>query len=203
MDTSSLRQKLFIEVLLIFLLPVLLLYFNIIPIQFRFYVLAILVCAIIVIVFREKWGLKDFGIRIPTRRQTMLYIGATILGFFSLLYYATLIGTPLNAQVLTSKWFLLTFFPVSVLQEVAYRGFLIPMLKKVFDDRMTIILVNAALFTVLHIIFKDPNAILPLSFIAGLFFTTLYMRAPNLILVSVCHAILNFFAILFGFFLIQ
>ena len=42
-----------------------------------------------------------------------------------------LIGTPLNAQVLTSKWFLLTFFPVSALQEVAYRGFLMPMLKKV------------------------------------------------------------------------
>ncbi|MCC6520972.1 CPBP family intramembrane metalloprotease [Candidatus Nomurabacteria bacterium] len=202
MDTSTIRQKVFIETLLIFLLPVLLLYFGIIPIEFRFPLLGVLVCAIIVIVFREKWGLKDFGIQVPTRRQIFLYIGATVLGFFSLLYYAVLIGTPLNAQVLTSKWFLLTFFPVSALQEVAYRGFLMPMLKKVFTDRMTIILVNAALFTVLHIIFKDPVAILPLSFIAGLFFSVLYMRAPNLILISICHAILNFFAILFGFFLV-
>ena len=69
MDTSTIRQKVFIETLLIFLLPVLLLYFGIIPIGFRFPLLGVLVCAIIVIVFREKWGLKDFGIQVPTRRQ--------------------------------------------------------------------------------------------------------------------------------------
>ena len=203
MRTLDIQQKAFLEILAIFVLPIVLLYVGAIPLGLRFYLLMLLGVVLVGIMVREKWGWREMGIRMPTMKSILLYFFATILGAMALFYYREETGIAMNLAALSNRWFLMTFIPVSMFQEIAYRGFLMPMLRKVFDTRMTIVLVNASLFTVLHIIYPDPLIVLPLAFVSGLFFTTLYMLSENLLLVGIVHAILNFIAIVCGFFVIS
>jgi membrane protease YdiL (CAAX protease family) len=86
------------------------------------------------------------------------------------------------------------------LQEIAYRGFLFPKLKELTNSWLVIIFVNTILFTILHAIYPMPGLMLPVAFISGLALAVMYRFYPNLILISLSHAILNFIAVLHGFF---
>lgn len=197
-------QKFTIETLAIFLLPVLLFYYNVIPERFRLLALFVVFCTIAVIIFREKWKLKDLGVRSDNIKKGLILYGAlTIVGVVAISYYAEEMGMGTLAGIKPSLHLLLTFIPVSFFQEFIYRGFLMKMLRSVFPDRMTVILLNAGLFTILHIIFPLPTVMLPLAFIGGLYFAITYYIVPNLWLVSFSHAILNFVAVALGFFVIS
>ncbi len=187
----------------IFVLPVLLLYFGLVPESWRIVVLFISSLFIYGIIKYERWEQKDFGYRIDNFRHALLpYTAFTLVGVTLIIWFADQNGmTPVEGWW-TNPHFLYLFLIVSFLQEFAFRGFLIPLLKKVFKDRLGIVLINALLFTLIHILYPVPTIMLPLAFIGGLGFATLYMIYPNLILISLAHAVLNFVAVLFGFFVI-
>lgn len=196
-------QKFAIETLLVFLLPVLLIYWNIIPNTYRFFSLFVVCCVILTIILREKWTLKDIGFRHDNFKNGLLLYGSlTIVGVVAISYYAYRLGMGTILENRPSPYLLLTFIPISFFQEFLYRGFLMKMLQSVFSDRMTVVLFNASLFTILHIIFPLPSVMLPLAFIGGLYFAICYYLVPNLILVSISHAILNLTAVALGFFVI-
>jgi membrane protease YdiL (CAAX protease family) len=94
------------------------------------------------------------------------------------------------------------FVFVSVFQEFAFRGFLIPVLGKIFHRNFAIVLINAVLFAGMHSIYSFPIIALPVAFVGGLVFAGLYIKYPNLILISIMHCILNFVAVGYGFFAI-
>ncbi|MEA3398924.1 MAG: CPBP family intramembrane glutamic endopeptidase, partial [Patescibacteria group bacterium] len=91
----------------------------------------------------------------------------------------------------------------SVLQEVVFRGVLMHMLRRAFKSPFFIIILNAALFALIHILYADAKVILPLTFLAGICFSWLYYKYPNLILISISHTILNFTAMILGFFVLR
>ncbi len=197
-------QKFAIETLLIFLLPILLIYWGIIPNSYRFGALFVVCVVIGIIIFREKWSFKDIGFRMDNLREgLLLYVPLTLVGVFSITYYAHELGMGSILDHKPSFYLLLTFIPVSFFQEFIYRGFLMKMLRSVFADKMTVIFFNATLFTILHIIFPLQPVMLPLAFIGGLYFAIAYYLVPNLWLVSVSHAILNLVAVSLGFFVIS
>ena len=99
--------------------------------------------------------------------------------------------------------FLLLFIPISVLQEIIFRGVLMNFLIKAFSNPIFIIGLNAAVFAFMHVIYLNSVFVLPFTFIAGIGFAWMYLKYKNLILISVAHTILNFVAVAMGFFVIR
>jgi membrane protease YdiL (CAAX protease family) len=202
------EQKLLVEVLLIFLLPILLIKYELIPANLRLIVLTLGVIAVAIIIVREKWNTKDIGFRFDNLQSALpSYLYFTLFGLLMLFVYAQILELP-SLRVLgggdAELKLLLTFLPISFFQEFLYRGFLMRMLSKIFSpDRHTIIFINALLFALLHIIYPHQLFILPLTFVGGLAFATIYDRKPNLILISIAHSILNYAALTLGFFIIS
>jgi membrane protease YdiL (CAAX protease family) len=195
------KDKALLQIVYLFILPVLLIYFNIIPAQFRVQLLAIVALVTVFIMIREKWDTVKIGLfKRYSIGTIILYSLFTVIGLWWLLHFAREFGFHPENNWWRNERFLLLFIPLSILQEVLYRMFLIPKLKELFETRMTVVLVNAALFTLLHIIYPEPALMLPLAFAGGLGFAALYLYRPNIVLISITHIILNFVAVLLGFF---
>lgn len=192
-----------IQVVFIFVLPIVLLYFNIISKKYRIIILLAVCVAIYGIIKKEKWGKEDIGLKQGTFHLYFYkYIFITIVSLFGIIGYANLIGyTPQKLWWLNHHFWLI-FILVSFLQEFAYRVFLITLLKRIFRNKYTVIVTNAFLFMLLHIIYPQLILFLPIAFLGGILFTYMYMKYPNLVLITCMHSILNFTAVLYGFFVL-
>lgn len=196
-------RELSAHILLVFIIPIVLLNTGYIPIQYRVILLVVLVSTLFILLIKEKWTFVMLGFQKNTSRPEILaYIFFTLAGILIISQLGEKIGREEIAQWWHYPHFLYMFFVVSVFQEIAYRGYLMPALGKIFTAPDRIVLTNALLFTFLHTIFPPYIINLPLAFIGGIGFGLLYMKYPNLWLMIISHAILNFVAVLFGFFMI-
>ena len=192
-----------LEIIFFFVLPVTLLYFHILPINSRMYVLLIFSLLIYGAIRKQQWSDADLGLTTKNLRQSIpVYFIATAIALVCVIVFAHVLNFHSVLRWWTQPHFLFLFIFVSFFQEFAFRGFLMPLLKKVFPDTFTIITVNALLFAGMHSIYPFPYIGLPFAFVAGLFFAMLYHKYPNLLLVSISHSILNFAVVWFGFFTI-
>jgi membrane protease YdiL (CAAX protease family) len=189
-----------LEIFLIFVLPILLIYYRIVPFFFRLWTLGIFFSLSIFIILRERWNWKTLGVRLDNFNGALLpYVLFTAIGLALLFLLSRWIVYKLPARWWRKPHFFL-FIPVSVAQEILYRGFLFPKLAAITSSALAIIIVNAALFSFLHIIYPHKKFNLLICFIGGLGFASVYYFFPNLILVSLAHIILNITAIALGFF---
>lgn len=192
-----------LQVLFFFVLPITLLYFHIIPLGWRVPVLLVFSLLIYGVIKKEGWTNRDMGLTLTNFKEAFpTYLTATAVASIVVIVFAHMLHMTPVSDWWTKPHFLYLFLVVSFFQEFAFRGFLMPILGRVFPDAFTIVLVNALLFSGMHAIYPIPAVGLPFSFVAGLFFATLYRRYPNLLLVSACHAILNFMVVWYGFFTI-
>ena len=197
------KRLIIVQIFIIFVLPIFLLYFNIVPISWRMVFLAISALVIYGIIRREEWSYDEMGIRHDNFKKAFpFYLVFVILGAFALFF----IDHKLNMPEITPSQAIRTwifFIPVSFFQEFAFRSFLIPMLKKLYDNKYAIIFINAILFTLIHVIFPNLGIGLPIAFVSGIFFAWLYLKYPNLVLISLAHSVLNLIAVLLGFFVVM
>ena len=77
------------------------------------------------------------------------------------------------------------------------------MLRRAFSNVVLIIFVNAAVFALIHVIYLDTVFVLPLTFMGGIAFAWIYYAYPNLPLISLAHTVLNFTAMILGFFVLR
>jgi len=194
------KYKTLLEIALIFIVPVLLVYFNIISNNFRLIVLVIITLVVFFIIFKEHWIFEILNIRINNLKNTFTpYFIFTTLGVATLIVFAGFLG---KNQISVNLYYL--FFgwsiPISIVQEFLYRAFLIEKLRRVYTSSVIIILVNAVIFTFMHILYDQSLIILPMVFLSGAAFAWMYLKYPNLLLISLSHGILNFIAIWYGFF---
>lgn len=201
------KRLIIVQIVLIFILPVFLLYFKIVPDSWRLFFLAAGALAIYGIIRHESWTHEEMGVRHDNiRRALPLYLGFTILAIIAL-YILDEKVDPVNFSDKVSQAYLfrtlILFLPISFFQEFAFRSFLIQRFKLIFNHNFTIILVNTLLFTMIHVIYPSLIIGLPLAFVGGIFFTWLYLKHPNLLLISLAHAVTNVVAVLLGFFTIQ
>ncbi|MFA6273934.1 MAG: CPBP family intramembrane glutamic endopeptidase [Candidatus Paceibacterota bacterium] len=199
---SPSKRLILVQIFVIFVLPVLILYFNILPNNWRMILLAVSFLFIYGIIRHEKWSHEEMGIRHDNFKKGIpFYLFFTIIGIITLFIVEYKINLPdVGNKIFFIKTFIF-FLPISFAQEFAFRSFLIPRLKIVFKNNYYyIIIINAILFTLIHIIYPNLGIGLPLAFVSGIFFAWLYLKYPNLILVSISHSILNVIAILLGFF---
>lgn len=199
------KKELLIQILFVFIVPIFLIQTKIILPENRIWILILVVSILTMILFYEKWNSKMLGLTKSNIKKFLLpYTIFTAIGIMFIIYLSEGI---LNKEEIKNWWqyshFLYMFFIVSFFQEIAYRGYMIPALGKLTNkNTSTIIFINAILFTYLHIIFGNLILSLPLAFLAGISFAAMYIKFPNLILMIISHSILNFFAVLYGFFVL-
>ncbi len=208
MDNQSLRDKelVLVQILYIFILPILLLYYGVISGDYRIVLLVSVTALLFGIIHHAHWTHQDLGIKKDFLKDLIPYTLFTIVGVVFILYLGSIL--PTSRPIEQYKWwedvrFLLLFIPISVLQEVIFRGVLMHMLLRAFHNIPFIIIVNASLFALIHIIYLNVNIVLPITFIGGIGFALMYYKYPNLIMISISHTILNFTAMILGFFVLR
>ncbi len=205
MDISNSKEKelVWIQILYLYIVPVLLLYFKIIPEDFRIFMLFGIAILLFGIVRHAKWTKEDFGITSKFMKDFAPYFLFTIAGVFFLLWLSKISPHKPFLNWWMNIRFLLLFIPISVLQEVVFRGILMNMQKRAFKNAYSIILINASVFALIHVIYLNATFVLPMTFIAGIGFAWMYYKYPNLILISISHTILNFVGMILGFFTLR
>jgi len=83
--------------------------------------------------------------------------------------------------------FVYSFFSVYP-QELIYRTFFFQRYKSLFKSEALFVLINAALFSLAHIFFRN-SLVMVLTFIGGILFALTYKKTKSTILVSIEHAI--------------
>ncbi len=190
------------QIILIYIAPIVLLYYRILPADFRMIVLGVMCLLIYGIMQREHLDLSHIGLTVPLKKYFKPYFLWTLLGALFIIGYSVMFNFSPQALWWRNPHFWYLFALVSFFQEFAYRGFLPILLKRVTKSPIVEIFLNALLFTLLHVLFPHLFIALPLAFLGGLFFSMLYHFYPDLILVSISHAILNFLTVMFGFFVL-
>jgi membrane protease YdiL (CAAX protease family) len=202
-NTKKERELVWVQILYLYLIPIMLLYYKVISSGYRILALFSITFLIYGIARYEKWNKKDFGIQESWKKYFLPYLIFTIIGVVVLLLIEELeIGIPMLNWWRNAR-FLLLFIPLSVVQEILFRGVLMNMLRRVFTNKWFIIILNASLFSLMHIIYLHAYFTLSLTFVAGIGFAWIYYKYPNLILISIAHTIFNFTGMVLGFFILR
>ena len=92
-----------------------------------------------------------------------------------------------NLKLFVIILFVYTFLSVWP-QEVIYRTFYFERYKDLFSSRKLLIFINALVFSLAHIMFRN-TLVLVLTFIGGLLFAYTYVKTKSTVLVSIEHAL--------------
>lgn len=195
------KLKVTLQIIGLFVLPVLLLLVGVIPVTFRFWVLGIFSLAILALIVAERWSLQSLGLRTDNLRHSLVpYFLFTLVGVVVIVGLAKVLGKhPVN-EWWTHVHLLGWFVPISFVQELGFRSWLMPKLETLFKNYWVVIAVNGLLFAFMHTIYPDPLLLLPLGLGAGLGFAVMYHYYPNLYLISLSHMVLNFVTTMHCFF---
>lgn len=197
------KELVWVQILYLFVIPTLLLYFKIIPGDLRIVMLFGIAVLMFGIIKHNHWTLRDLGIHKNFNKDFIPYFLFTIAGIGFLFWLSAIVSHSPFLNWWKSAKFLLLFIPISVVQEIVFRGVLMKLLRHAFSNPVFIIGLNAAVFTLIHVIYVNATFVLPMTFIAGIGFAWMYYRYPNLILISISHTILNFFGMVLGFFILR
>ncbi|MFM7088641.1 MAG: CPBP family intramembrane glutamic endopeptidase [Candidatus Paceibacterota bacterium] len=195
------REIVLLQILVIFIVPIFLLYYNILDIDARFFLLAFSALVMYSIIRRERWNYRDLGLRVDNIKSALpYYLSATLL-FIGILFVldSVLNINPNNTPTVIAQRLLL-FIPVSVFQEFAFSVFLLKRLQFLFGRSFLMVFINATIFTYIHIIYDLPPAAAIFLFVGSVIASIVYLRKPNFLLVSIAHSLANITAVLLGFF---
>lgn len=188
-------------ILFIFVIPIILLLTRLVPASRKTTVLAAAFFASVGASLGLKTSSYDLGIRWDNLQETFFpYLTFTVIALGIIILIAKIFKRKPQKNWQQDSHFLYLFIPISIAQEFLFRGFLISQLKNISLSIAAIIIISTVLFTLVHLIYPPLKISIPLGIISGLAFTGMYLAFPNLILLSLSHSILNFLAVLYGFF---
>jgi len=183
-----------LEFLLLFIgLPVVF-YFDLIPVPKVVALLIVMVVCITVLWGDSSYDLRKLFYRPQSARQRNLIIvrslfvagalGLLVLGFMPDLFLVIPREKPQVWLIIMALYPVLSALP----QELIYREFFFQRYEKLFATEWTLLLMSAASFSFLHIIYDNSLALI-LTFMGGLLFAKTYRQTRSLYWVSVEHAI--------------
>ncbi len=197
------KELVWVQILYLYIIPTLLIYYGIIPPGFRVIILLLITLLLLGIIKHDLWTHSDVGIQKDYMKDIVPYIIFTLGGIGFIVWLSTIVPHSPLVEWWENAKFLLLFIPISILQEIIFRGVLMNMLRRAFVSPIFIIILNASLFSLIHVIYLNSVFVLPLTFIGGIGFAWIYYKYPNLILISASHTILNFIAMILGFFVLR
>jgi membrane protease YdiL (CAAX protease family) len=157
---------------------------SFVPISFRLYT--------------KEWSFKDLGFRLDNFFTSILkYSIATVAGVMFLVLYSFIFET--HKKVDENTLFFYSFWG-AIAQELLYRGYLMKLGKEIFGEGRLAILMNIFIFVGMHAFYPGFLQKLLILIPAGVLFTLLYKRYPNIILISISHIVLNATAVMLGVF---
>ena len=126
--------------------------------------------------FWKKTLLKFIGIAIITTIYMWVFDSSNL--------YIVIRNKPMLWGVMLFMYSLFSVYP----QELIYRTFFFQRYQSLFKNKSLFILVNAALFSLAHIFFKNTLVML-LTFLGGILFALTFRKTKSTLLVSIEHSI--------------
>lgn len=183
----------------VFVIPVVLILAQVIPFEYRFYVL--LIATIVVFIYTRLMGvfLSELGWRKKNLKISFLKILPMTLSLslvMLLFYFLGWIRSTENQQI-SWLFYLFYVFISCPSQEFLYRGFLFWFLPMFELNSRAIIVTSAVLYSFVHAIYWDiPTLIITL--VIGFFWSQNYEKYQNLYSVIFSHSLLGAIAIMIG-----
>ncbi len=124
------------------------------------------------------------------KRVSLLFIGIIAITTLFVLFndasklFCVIINKPLLWIIILGVYTFLSVWP----QEVIYRAFFFNRYETLFQNKKILIFVNAILFSLAHLFFRN-TLVLILTFVGGLLFAYTYFNTRSTLLASVEHAL--------------
>lgn len=178
------------------LIPPVLIYFEVIPNEWEYRLSTLSVTTVVALValwlrFKSNLPWSDAGVTFNLKRDIDFY-GPVILGCIGAFLVAPYFVSVKN-EFITDTGLLFNFIG-SPMQELFYRVYLLIIGALIFKPKVNFI-INVALFTIMHVVYKDLQVVLPTVAVGGMFYTWLYLQRPNIVLISITHILLNALAV--------
>lgn len=192
------RQKVVLIVIFAYILPVLLVYLQLIPFTWRFYVLIFAAVAILTINRLYKFSPVELGFTKKHLLSSLKAIALPTLGCALLMFgYYFLQGSRIDNSAYSWAFYIFFVAVSSPLQEFLYRGFLFNLFTIAKMRKWLQILLSAFLYSFVHLIYRDLPALLS-TFAIGIFWGYHYAKYRNLHSIIISHSLLGAIAILVG-----
>ena len=182
-----------------FFVPTTLIWLEIIPFKYRFYVFFLTLMGFFFYCFLRRYSFYELGFRTDNLSNSLHWnllfcaVGAVCL------YITCKAGIlrPRNANYLPYAYAAYIFL-LGPVQEVVFRGILFAEMKRirVLDCRWIPVL-STLPFCFLHIIYRQPSLLL-ITFISGIVWGVIFRKWPNIWGISVSHSLLGSLAMFLG-----
>jgi membrane protease YdiL (CAAX protease family) len=188
------------ELFFLVILPIMLVKLHIIPPRWRVQTIVLVFLSCLVVLAMRDVDLGSIGFTDDNLPEALeLYAVAAALGIAAVFGLAKLYRNQFEKDWYRDTHKIVLFLPLSFMQQFVFQGFILNELLRVTTPG-TAVIITAALFGYMHTIYPHPVRNLAITAIAGLYFASLYLIIPNLIAITLAHAVLNFMLINFGFF---
>src|SRR3989338_2481571 len=160
----------------LFVLPIVLLMSDVVPVAQRHWVLVAVVGAVAAVVWGNRWSWRDLGCRADNVYRAIIpYTIFAAVGVVFVIAIANMSGRTVRAQWWFAPHFWGLFLQISIAQEFLYRSVLVPFLQRIHRASWFVIGANAVLFAFMHVIFPDPQFVLPMTLLAGAALTWMWL----------------------------
>ena len=181
-----------VEILLLYIGMPLLLKFDVLPV-FKLIPLFTVFVIYLYILLRDKtFKKRQFRLNGFNAWMMILWRSALMILFLIvftwLIFPAQYLDLPVNNTLLWMKIVLVYPFFSVIPQELVYRVYFYHRFQGLLGNRYLLVIINALLFSFMHIIFENWVAVV-LTFIAGILFSLTYLRYRSFTIVVLEHSI--------------
>lgn len=195
------RLTIILEIILLFVLPVLWFLLGLGSDSIRLYVFEIFVVLFLILAISRKMNFRAMGFRLDNFLESawLLLPGTVLAVAITFIFYKLHIGTKYYFGYWWRNDFFLYYFLLGAFsQEFGFRGYLLMRLKELFRNPLPIIFVNALLFAWIHILHHSLFIFVE-AFVFGAYLTWVYLKKPNIIAATLAHGLVGAAVIILGF----
>lgn len=180
------------EFFLIFVLPPLLIFLGFLPKEFIMPIMWLVTLYAYLLLRRANVSIVEIDFNrksLYSIFKRFFLIGAA-MNIFVFLFKPELFLVLLKTEPL--RWLaVMILYPIfsAFTQEIVFRNFFFFRYEKLFEERMTLlVIINALLFSYIHIVFENWIAII-FTFFGGILFAITFLKTRSTLLVSIEHAL--------------
>jgi uncharacterized protein len=191
-------SKVILIITLVYILPVSLFFYDLVPFYWRFHALILVAATIASIGYLYRFSVVELGFTSSQLRSAAKAIAVPTLATAILMsFYHAQQGARLDNSAYSWPFYLF-FVGLSVpLQEFLFRGFLFALLTRLKLATWGQVVLSALLYSFVHIIYRDLPTLI-FTFLFGLAWSVYYARFRDIYSIIFSHGLLGSIAILLG-----
>jgi len=188
-----------VEIFLIYFLPVILILYDILPFEYRFFYLVTICLTTILLSYTKGYSIQSLGLSRNNLYQGLRYngiISIIFVFFFFICYWFGLIGREYIPDKLS--FYIFYIFISCPLQEFTYRSYHFRLLDNLqITSPFARILFNSITFSFLHAIYRDILTLL-FTLAIGILWALIYQKTRSTYGICLSHVIFGTISILAG-----